>query len=230
MTTNITPVDAANISPGTGGTIPTGKEINVASLAVTGGTLYITTVRGDGNGDPEGISTVFGPSGGSGGVRRLNLSDVKTVAGVPVTAAAQANIFGITFTPGTSEYLLSEAANNDTKTDVGCFEKVMSDTYVAASNFNIIVNANYVIGGGTLSASSIAVAVYLGADAGTSGASIETTAAQTFTGSAADYTFAVTGTTVHPGDRIIIKITMVLTETASSNVTGHVNSVRLTGA
>ena len=59
ITTQITPIDAANISPGTGGSVALGKEINVASRAVTGGTLYITSIRGVADSDPTGVSTVF---------------------------------------------------------------------------------------------------------------------------------------------------------------------------
>lgn len=228
--TSITAVDATNISPGTGGSIASGKEINVASRSVTGGTLYITTLRGAANSDPVGVATAFVPNSGAAGVRRLALVEAKTVAGVPLTVAAQANIFGITCTPGTAEYLISEVANNNTKTDVCFFEKLMSDTFLAAANFNVVVNAHFVIGGGTLSVKTVAVAAYLLNDDDTESTTLETTAAQTITGSAADYTFAVTGATVSPGSRVGITVTMVLTETASSNVTGRVNSVRLTGA
>ena len=62
MTTLVTPVDASNISEGTGGSIPLGKEIVVFSRAVTGGTLWITVVRGFGDSDPAGISTSFAAS------------------------------------------------------------------------------------------------------------------------------------------------------------------------
>lgn len=227
--TSITPLDAANINPGTGGTIAIGKEINVATRAVTGGTLFITTVRGQADSDPIGIATSFGASSGSGGVRRLPLTNARDVTGMMPTVAAQATIFGLTFTPGTAEYLVSEAANNNTKTDVICFETVMSDTYAAAADFTVVANAHFVIGGGTLSTKTLALAVYKCADADTEGSTIETTAAQTLTGSAADYTFAVTGATLNPGDRIVLKFTMTLTETASSNVTGRLNSVRLAG-
>jgi hypothetical protein len=230
MTTTITPVDAANISEGTGGTIALGKEINIASEAVAGGTIYITTVRGSGNSDPAGVSTVFAPLGAGGTTRRVKLSDVKTVAGVPVTAAAQANIFGLTFTPGTAEYLVSEAANSNTKTDVAAFEVILSDTYVAGTALNVIANANYVIGAGTLTTKTLAVAAYLVHDDDTESSTLETTAAQTITGSAADYTYAVTGTTLTPGARLVLTLTMALTETAGSNVTGRVNSVRLSPA
>lgn len=176
------------------------------------------------------LESGYSVSDGVGGVRRMPLTSARDVTGMMPTVAAQAGIFGLTFTPGTAEYLVSEAANNGTKTDVICFEAVLPDTYAAGTKLNVVANAHYVIGAGTLSVKTLACAVYKVADADTESATIETTAAQTITGSAANYTFAVTGTTLHPGDRIVIKLTMVLTETASSNVTGRLNSVRLTGA
>jgi hypothetical protein len=204
------------------------KELTHYTKSVTGGTLHTFVARE--GADIKGVSSAFAASAGAGGVRRLPLTGARTVTGVMPTVAAQANIFGITFTPGTAEYLVSEAANNNTKTDVICFEHVLSDSYAAGANFNVVVNAHFVIGSGTLTTKTVAVDVYKCADDDTQGSTIETTAAQTITGSAADYTYAVTGTGLNPGDRVVIKLTMVLTETASSNVTGRINSVRLTSA
>ena len=72
MTTNITPFDSAQISPGTGGSIAIGKELNVASRTVNGGTVYITSGR-SGNSDPVGVSTVFVPANAVAPVRQLVL-------------------------------------------------------------------------------------------------------------------------------------------------------------
>lgn len=226
MTTSITALDSANVSPGTG-SVDKGKEINIATRAVTGGTMYITTLRGGGSVDGISIATTFVASNSSN-QRQVKLSDVKTVAGVPVTAAAQANIFGITFTPGTAEYLLSEAANSNTKTDVGCFEVVLPDSYVAGTAFGVTINAHFVIGAGTLSVKTLGLNVYRQANDDTSGVDLNGTAAPTITGTAADYAYVIAGTSCLPGDRLILKLTMTLTETGASNVTGRVNSVRLT--
>ena len=210
--------------------VSAGKELQVSSTSVTGGTLWVTTVRSPEGGALEGVATSFAASAGAAGVRRLPLTGARDVTGMMPTVAAQAGIFGLTFTPGTAEYLVSEAANNNTKTDVICFEHVLSDSYAAGTALAVVANAHYVIGSGTLSVKTLACAVYKLADDDTEGSTIETTSAQTITGSAADYTFAVTGTTLNPGDRVVVKLTMVLTETASSNVTGRINSVRLTSA
>lgn len=212
-----------------GKNIEGGKELQVSSYSVTGGTMYVSTVR-EGGSDLTGVAQSFVANTGAQGVRRLPLTGARTVAGVMPTVAAQANIFGIVFTPGTAEYLVSEAANNNTKTDVIAFEHVLSDTYAAGTALSVIANAHFVIGSGTLTTKTLACAVYRCADDDTEAATIETTSAVTLTGSAADYTFAVTGTTLNPGDRIVITLTMVLTETAASNVTGRINSVRLTSA
>jgi hypothetical protein len=204
------------------------KELTHYTKSVTGGTMHTFVARE--GADIKGVASSFAASTGAAGVRRIPLTSARDVTGMMPTVAAQANIFGLTFTPGTAEYLVSEAANNNTKTDVICFEYVLSDTYPAATDLSLVVNSHYVIGSGTLTTKTIAAAVYLVADADTQGATLVTTSAQTLTGSAADYTFAVTGATLTPGCRVVVKLTMVLTETASSNVTGRINSVRFTGA
>lgn len=93
ITTQITPIDAANISPGTGGSVALGKEINVASRAVTGGTLYITSIRGVADSDPTGVSTVFAATT-SASPNQLNTS-ISTVGAGTITAAS---VGGLTVT------------------------------------------------------------------------------------------------------------------------------------
>lgn len=87
MATTITPVDAANVSPGTTGTIAIGKEINVASRAVAGGTLFITTTRGLGDSDPTGVSTTFVPTSVLGNPNPVNTT-ISTVGAGTLTAAS----------------------------------------------------------------------------------------------------------------------------------------------
>ena len=160
---------------------------------------------------------------------RMILSSVKTVAGVPVTAAAQANILGITFTPGTSEFLLTEAANNNTKTDVGCFEYDLPQAYVAGTNITVTTNTVANLNGGTAGTQTIAVACYRCPGDGTTSANLIATAAQNVPPTtAANQTFTITGTTLLPGDRIILKVTMVNQETAAGGgIVQNINAIKL---
>lgn len=87
-TTSITPVDASNISPGTGGNVGVGKEINLASRSVNGGTLYIATVRGMSDSDPAGISTTFVPTTASS--PNAAITTISTVGAGTITGAALA--------------------------------------------------------------------------------------------------------------------------------------------
>lgn len=88
MATTITPVDSANISPGTTGTIAIGKEVNILSRAVTGGTLFIVTTRGLGDSDPTGVATQFVPTTIGGLVPNPANTSISTVGAGTLTAAA----------------------------------------------------------------------------------------------------------------------------------------------
>lgn len=169
------------------------------------------------------------PVGADGIVQRpIPLTNARNITGAALAAAAAANVFGYSVTLGTGLSLVSEAANANTKTDAAMLEFVMPQEYVAAQNFNVAVNVGVTIGAGTLSTKTIGLNAYrLKAD-GTMAADICATGAITLTSNAAtDYNFTITGATMLPGDRIVLKPTLTLTETAASNVTGLINSVRV---
>lgn len=158
---------------------------------------------------------------------RLPLLNGKNSDGSVVAAAAASGKFGATMTIGTSEVLLSEVANNNAKSDTVFYELSLPANYVAAQDLTLTVNGNYTIGGGTLSVKTLTATAYKMADAGTHGSNLIATAAATVPAAAGDMAFVITGTTLSPGDRVGIKLVMALTETASSNVTGQINSLRL---
>lgn len=112
MATSITPVDAANVSPGTTGTVPVGKEINVASRAVAGGTLFITTTRGLGDSDPTGVSTVFVPTTIGGLIPNAANTSISTVGAGTITAAAIAG--GTVTRAGVQSAAFSDATDTAT--------------------------------------------------------------------------------------------------------------------
>ena len=106
MTTTITPLDAANVSEGTGGLIGLGKEMVFFSRAVTGGTLYTTICRGAGSVDPAGISTCFVSSTANGtNFGSLNLANAAlTTVGAGTILAAMIGGGFVTRTGSTSAF------------------------------------------------------------------------------------------------------------------------------
>lgn len=158
---------------------------------------------------------------------RVPMLDFRTVTGIDLTAAAQANIFGRTYTPGTTESLVTESASSNTKTDVACVDIVLPDDYKAGQNVTITAYQKITIGGGTLSAKTLDLEAFLQSDTATQGADICATAAQTMTNAGGDVAFTLTGTTLTPGAVITLKFTAVLTETAGSGVTANVGAIRV---
>ena len=106
MTTTITPLDAANVSEGTGGLIGLGKEMVFFSRAVTGGTLYTTICRGAGSVDPAGISTCFVSSTANGtNFGSLNLANAAlTTVGAGTILAAMIGGGFVTRTGSTAAF------------------------------------------------------------------------------------------------------------------------------
>ncbi len=160
-------------------------------------------------------------------VTQLPLISGKNSDGTTLAASAASTKFGLTLSAGTSEVLLSEAANSNTKTDVVVFEHQLPRNYIAGTNITLTVNALFTIGGGTSATHTIGAAAYKCANAGTQGTTLIATAAATLTASAVDYNFVITGTTLNPLDRIMLSVTAIILDSGGSNVTGTVNSVRL---
>lgn len=160
--------------------------------------------------------------------RPLPLTQARNITGAALAAAAAANVFGYSITLATSFALVTEAANSNTKTDAAMLEFVVPPEYIAGQNLTVTVNVGVVIGSGTLTTKTVAVNAYRTVAAGTQAADICATTAITLTSNAAtDYAFTITGTSLVPGDRIVLKVTVAITETAASNVTAVVNSVRV---
>lgn len=144
-----------------------------------------------------------------------------------VDATGGAGKWKFTATIGTSAYLASEAAQGNTKTDTAVWEYVLPSAYIPARDLTITVNSLY-SGTGTAGTKTAVAQVYRLASDGTSGANLVTTAAVTTTTSAADYTFAATGATLSPGDRIQVAAVGVMQETGGVNpLTARINSVRV---
>lgn len=159
----------------------------------------------------------------------IPLQSVKTSAGVGITATPTGGAFGIAQTLGTSLGLKSETAKNSSVTDVGSVTMAVPPSLPLDGSLALTINAQVVPGSGTLSVKTIDASVYVvGAD-GTMGADLVSTAAQTLTSSAANYTFTIDGSSVVPGAMLAAKVTMALTETANADAYGKVNSISLAG-
>lgn len=157
----------------------------------------------------------------------LSLLSAKAITGAALTATATGGAMGFSITLGTSSVLVGEATSANAKTDTALFEYVLPSTYVAGTPINVLINANYT-GSGTVTAASTTInaAIYRTAAAGTQGSNLVAGSAQQITGTAADYTIAVAGATLNPGDRIQIEPSLVCT-TSLGAITGQVNSVRV---
>lgn len=171
------------------------------------------------------INTVVG----SLGTRRLPLTQARNADGSSLVATSPgATDFTIVSTPGTVLNLAGHAAQNNAKTDNAIFEVVLPSSYTAGANVTLTIQSSYAVASGTTLAGTVDATAYLLADAGTEGADICATSAQTITASKVDYAFTLTGTTLTPGARILIQVTTVVSEGGNAGtITGKVWSVRL---
>jgi hypothetical protein len=148
--------------------------------------------------------------------------------GSSLAAAASAGKFGMTLTLGTDSRLVTQAANSSSVTDSVIWEVALPTTYPSGHNPTITVNMNHIIGAGTLSVHTVAVHAYPVNDDGSQDADIVTTAAQNTPASAADLVFATAASgEAIANKRLVVEVVVALTETAASNVTAVINSVRL---
>lgn len=157
----------------------------------------------------------------------LRMLEFKNNDGTTLSVSASSGKFGLTSTPGTVLQLLTEAANSNTKTDIAQIEYIVSGTYVAGTNITVTANTDYTLGSGTVGTHTLAAAAYLTANAGTQGATLIATAAQTVPATAGDVTFTITGATLTPGAHLLLTFTLVIQDSGGSNITAHLNSVRL---
>lgn len=168
-------------------------------------------------------------SGSSNGVpaRAFSMLDFKNSDGTTLAASSAAGKFGLTITAGTSEYLLSEAANSNTKTDTAVIEYLVPANYVAGQNITVTTNSVYTLGSGTVGTHTLAAAAYLVTSAGVQGSTLIATAAQSVPATAGTQSFTITGTTLVPGSRLFLTFVLVIQDTGGSNITARINSVTL---
>ena len=207
------------------------SELLTQSQLVSGGTLYSTVLKNAGQqGQPVSVSTLFVPSTQGGGyVRYLALTDGKSDLGVPLTAAAgtPTGTPAITRVAGTSMVLTGEATSGAAaKTDKVIFEFNLPSTYVAGANVPVIVNCN--TSGSVITAGSTTMTPTLYTEVNGVEAAVTTSAAQQIPATATNLTFTVTGTSLVPGQHVVLELVMLVT-TASGAGTGLINSVSFQG-
>lgn len=160
---------------------------------------------------------------------KVNLLDGFCVDGAPIAAAAAASDFGVSITPGTTFYLVGESCQNNTKTDKALWEYTLPDSYVAGTDVVISPNAGF-SGTGTVSTKTVDVNAYEQAADGTQGADLCSTAAQNLgaVGVYSDFAFVIDGDNLAPGDKLLIVVTVALTETGNANpILARLNSVNV---
>jgi hypothetical protein len=179
--------------------------------------------------EAAGFTQANRTSNASNGLSATNLPLIgaKNADGTTLAASAASGKFGLALTFGTSEVLVTEAANNNAKSDAAIFEYVLPASYVAAQDITLTVQQQIVIGSGTLSVKTLTPDVRKKAVDGTISAASIASAAQNMTNAAGDLAFTITGTTLSPGDLLMIELTAAITETAASAVTAKIQSVRL---
>lgn len=127
---------------------------------------------------------------------------------------------------GTNQWLIDgEATINETEVSVGWLSLVLPMEYVSGGAISLVASALVVLAGDAANdaTSTIDMECYkLSKTLGTVGTDLVTTAAQTLATAGADYSFVVTPTGLVAGDKLVIKFTTSVVETAGG--TGAANS------
>jgi hypothetical protein len=166
------------------------------------------------------------------GIYKINLLDLAyTSAGTSIGASAATGTFGKTITPGTAAYLVSMPALSATITSVLQIYNNMSSTYLQGTPFSLAVNANYVLGSGTIGTHTINANLYILNDNGSMSADLIAVAAKPLlpgtNGNGTDVVFAgLSSPLVTPGCRYILQIQTVHQDTGASNIYSNINSAR----
>lgn len=148
--------------------------------------------------------------------------------GTTIAASASAGKFGVTngthSAPGLK--LVSEAANSNTKTDYASVLVTLPPEYVAAGNLTCTVTVD-LEGSGTAGTNTIDVTAYEIDTSGAAGSDICATAAANLAASPTARAFTITGTDLVAGDKVMIYFTMVVQESAGTNLNGAITNAKV---
>jgi hypothetical protein len=138
--------------------------------------------------------------------------DMRTVAGLMMTASASGTNFGLTYTPATTAVLVGTATASNSTSDVAAIDLILPPWYVAGTDITLSVGCHYTNSSSTASTHTMAAAAYLNAADGTQGTTLIATSAQVcpITTSALQ-TFTITGTTLLPGSLLSLTFSAAVT-------------------
>ncbi len=142
---------------------------------------------------------------------QLALMSGRTDTGLTMTASAIVGGFGISYFVGGEVTLIGENALGNTKTSAVSWEVQVPDDYEAGANLVVVVNAKHA-GGGAAGTRTLDVQAHEVATAGSLGSDLGP-AAQNISGANTLYFFTITGATLAPRDRLLIRAVMTLQET-----------------
>jgi hypothetical protein len=163
------------------------------------------------------VTTAAAVTAGNGlTATQLPLINFRTAAGLMMTTAASGTNFGLTYTPGTAATLIGTATSSSTTGNTAAVDFVLPPNYIAGQNITVLASCHYTNTSSTASVHTMAASAYLvSTTAGTTGASLIATAAQTCPiTTPAQQTLTITGTTLVPGSYIILTFTAALTNGA----------------
>jgi hypothetical protein len=160
---------------------------------------------------------------------RVPLFSARNVAGGSVAASAGvATDFISVVNSNNALDLQGTAAQNNTKTNDALLEVVLPDDYKAGTNVTVYVSSGYSASGGTTITATVDLVATLTTDIGTAAADICATAATAITLTIGEKAFTVTGTTLTPGARLVLKVTTSVQEAGNTGTaTGHVYGIRI---
>lgn len=164
---------------------------------------------------------------------KRGILDGRYLDGSVLAPSAGAGKLGIgttaTFGSPATLSLVTEVANSSTKTDDVEYEVTLPPDYVAGSAITVAVTQAITIGAGTLSTKTLTVDAFKVAADGTVGSNLGP-AAQNLTNASSTLSFAITPTGLVAGDKLLIQLQTVLTETGASNVTANLTSINITSS
>jgi hypothetical protein len=206
------------------------SEILLQSYAVSGGTLYWSTIRQPGvDGKISGIGQSFVPASMGGATRHLSMTAVRGDSGLVATATpgTPTGTLGIARSAGASLTLNTETTSASAVTDKGLWELNLPDSYVAGANVAVTVGA-IVTGAGTLTGASTTLTLAAYTEVGGVETALVVSAAQQFGKTAGNYVFTITGTGLTPGAHIALELIALVTSASGAN-TGVINSISYGG-
>lgn len=168
---------------------------------------------------------------GASGIRPVNLplTEARLATGLPLTSAtASSSSPGLAATLGTSILLTGTAAHSGAATSNCLWSFDLPDEYTAGKNLTVSVTAKIATAdAGATSAKTVQVKAYRDNGDGTLGTDIGpgSSVAMPAVGTAGTSIHTITGTSLKPGDRVIIEVLFSYTENAANNVHSELYAV-----